>query len=99
MSEAVVTLWLLLITGFDLLAVCVAIFVLFPAATDWHWQLKWGIALGVAGLVVQVTRTLYFTEHGVYPLDVWFPQWSLKDVGLTLLIYYFTFTHPKETPT
>jgi len=99
MAESRMAFWLMLITGIGVLAGAIALFVLFPSANEWHWQLKYGLALCVAGLLVQLMRTLYFSENGQYPKDLWFPMWALKDVGISILIYYFTFNHKKTTNT
>jgi hypothetical protein len=96
MATTVMAFWLNTCTIIGSLASIIALFVLFPSVRDWHWQLKWGLALGSAGLLVQVVRTLFFAQHGHYPQDEWFPLWICKDLGISMLIYYFTFTHDKQ---
>jgi hypothetical protein len=55
-----------------------------------------GILLLSFGLMVQVIRSLYYLEHGHYPVDTVFPFWILKDIGGSLIIYYFTFWYSKN---
>ena len=95
MTDMQVAFWLIVIGALGMAAVFVAVFILFPSATDWHWMLKTGIALMVFGLVVRIVRTLHYLEHGHYPVDIYFPMWATKDIGASILIYYFTFVHPK----
>lgn len=98
MTDMQVAFWLIVIGALGVSAVLVAVFILFPSATDWHWMLKTGIAFMVFGLVVQIVRTLHYLEHGKYPVDVYFPMWATKDIGASILIYYFTFIHTKLQP-
>ena len=58
--------------------------------------LSTGILLMSFGLMVQVIRSIYYLEHGHYPVDTIFPFWILKDIGGSLIIYYFTFCYDNK---
>lgn len=96
MTDTQVAFWLVSAGIVEVIAVFIAIFVVFPSDNDWHTLLKAGFALMVLGLVVQIVRSIHYLEHGYYPIDVYFPMWITKDIGASLLIYYFAFVHPKK---
>jgi hypothetical protein len=98
MTDMQVAFWLIVIGALGMSSVFVAVFILFPSATDWHWMLKTSIAFSVCGLVVQCVRTLHYLQFGFYPPDEYFPSWATKDIGISMQIYYFTFIHPKLQP-
>ncbi len=56
---------------------------------------KVGVLLSTFGLVVQVIRTLYFLQHGHYPVDSVFPWWVCKDLGISVIILYYVFHFSK----
>lgn len=96
MTDYQLIFWLVGAGVIEIAAVLVAIFVVFPSENNWHWMLRWGFALLTHGLTVQIIRTVYFLQHGHYPADVFFPQWITKDLGASLLLFYFAFVHPKK---
>lgn len=57
-----------------------------------------GILLMSFGLMVQVIRSLHYFQHGVYPIDTIFPFWILKDIGGSIMIYYYTFCYDTNKP-
>jgi hypothetical protein len=89
--------WLITMGVIELIAVAVAIFAVFPAGHDLHVVLKIGFAVMVFGLVVQLGRSVYYLQHGSYPVDVYFPLWISKDIGASILIYYYAFVHQRGT--
>lgn len=95
MIDAQVSFWLIAMGILELIAVFVAIFVVFPSGYNLHPLLKTGFAFMVFGLVVQLIRSSHYLEFGAYPVDVYFPLWITKDIGAALLIYYFAFLHSK----
>jgi hypothetical protein len=95
MTDYQVAFWLSAVGIVEVMAVLVAVFVVFTSENDWHPLLKLGFAFMVFGLVVQVVRSLHYLQHGHYPVDVYFPMWITKDIGAIMLIYYFAFIHPK----
>lgn len=40
------------------------------------------------GLTVQTFRSVYFFEHGHYPVDIGWPMWVTKDIALCLFIAF-----------
>lgn len=98
MTDQQVAFWLVAMGAVELVAVVVAIFVVFPAGQELHQVLKLGFAVMSFGLVVQLVRSLHYLQHGVYPIDSVFPMWITKDVGASILIFYFAFIHGKQKP-
>lgn len=92
-----ISFWLVSMGIIELVAVFIAVFVVFPSGHKYHVMLKAGFALMVFGLVVQVVRSLHYLEHRAYPVDVYFPMWICKDLGASVLIFYFAFIHKKAT--
>jgi hypothetical protein len=100
MTDQQIAFWLITAGIFEIAAVFIAIFVVFPNdEQNLHIVLKAGFALMVMGLVVQIIRSTYYLQHGSYPVDHIFPMWLSKDIGASIMIYYFAFIHGKEKPT
>lgn len=96
MIDAQVAFWLITVGVIEIAAVGVALFMVFPQGHALHWLLRWGFALMVGGVVVQIIRSMHYLEHGAYPIDIFFPTWILKDIGIAMHVYYYGFIHPKE---
>ena len=43
---------------------------------------------GAVGLSVQTFRSIYFFEHGFYPVDVGWPMWATKDISICLFFAF-----------
>ena len=65
----------------------------FISGQDMHILQKVGFALLVFGLVVQVVRSVHYLEFGSYPIDRHVPLWLAKDVGIMVLIFFYSFIH------
>lgn len=97
MTDHQIAFWLIFAGFFEIIAVFVAIFVVFPDEEKaLHILLKNGFAMMVLGLVVQIIRSIHYLQHGYYPTDYIFPMWLTKDIGATVIIYYYAFIHGKE---
>jgi hypothetical protein len=96
MTDSMLAFWLIVTGVMGVVAVLVAVMVIFPRDNELHQVLKVGIAFGVFGLLVQVVRTLHYLEFGSYPVDIGVPLWATKDIGFALIVYYFAFIHPKK---
>jgi type II secretory pathway component PulF len=97
MTYSEISFWLITTGILEVVAVFTAMFVVFPSNNGMHNMLKVGFAFMVFGLVVQLTRTSYFLQHGSYPVDVGFPLWITKDIGASILIFYYAFVHRRST--
>lgn len=96
MTDQQIAFWLITAGVFEIVAIAVAIFVVFPSdELNLHPVLKVGFAMMVFGLVVQIIRSTHYLQHGFYPIDRVFPLWLAKDAGASLLILYYGFIHPK----
>ena len=96
MTDQQIAFWLITAGVFEIVAILLAIFVVFPSEElNLHPVLKAGFALMVFGLVVQIIRSTHYLQHGHYPIDVVFPMWVTKDLGASLIVYYFAIVHPK----
>lgn len=51
------------------------------------WRMAAGIYISTLGLIVQVGRTQNYLEFDAYPIDEWFPLWTLKDIGNSIMLY------------
>lgn len=58
--------------------------------------LSTGLIILTVGLFVQIIRSMHYFEFGKYPVDYIFPMWVLKDLGGSLIIYYFVFFWKRE---
>lgn len=97
MTDQQIAFWLITAGFFEIIAVFVAIFVVFPdEKQNLHIVLKSGFSLMVMGLVVQIIRSIHYLQHGGYPTDHIFPMWLTKDIGASVMIYYFAFIHGKQ---
>lgn len=97
MSDSQVAMWLTISMVASLFFIAVAfVFVFLREQNDMHILQKVGFALLVFGLVVQVVRSLHYLEHGFYPIDVYFPMWLTKDLGIMVLIGYYSFIYRKK---
>lgn len=98
MNDKMVAAWLAVILVFEVLAILTAFIYVFANTNNkLHVLLKIGFASMVFGLVVQVVRSIHYLDAGFYPIDHVFPMWATKDIGACILIYYFSFIHPKVT--
>ena len=96
MTDQQIAFWLITAGVFEIAAIFIAIFVVFPSEEyQLHPMLKFGFALIVMGLVVQIIRSTHYIQHGYYPVDRIFPMWLVKDIGACILIWYFAYLHPK----
>lgn len=97
MNDKQVAMWLSIMLVIELVAVFVAfIYVFARDSGHLHIVQKVGFASMVFGLVVQAVRSIHYLEHGFYPVDKIFPMWITKDIGACILIYYYSFIHPKR---
>lgn len=48
---------------------------------------KVGMLLGALGLIGQISRNMIFFIDGTSPMDGDFPIWTLKDFGLSLMLF------------
>jgi len=98
MNDKMVAAWLTVALVFQVIAIFTAfVYVFAKADNGLHVLLKIGFASMVFGLVVQIVRSIHYLDTGYYPIDHVFPLWLSKDIGSIILIYYFSFVHPKET--
>lgn len=97
MNDAQVAMWLAIVGVAGIVAILIAVFLIFTGENDYHWMLKTGILFMVIGLGVQVVRSIHYLDHGYYPIDRFFPTWITKDIGSIFLVVYFAFIHPKIT--
>ena len=96
MTDQQIAFWLITAGVFEMAAIFIAIFVVFPSDEyGLHPVLKFGFALIVMGLVVQIIRSTHYLQNGFYPVDRIFPMWLVKDIGSCVLIFYFAYLHPK----
>jgi hypothetical protein len=99
MTDTMLAFWLIVTGIIGVGAVLVAVFFVFLGQNDLHPLLKTAIVFGVFGLLVQVIRTSHYLEFGSYPVDIGVPLWASKDIGLSLIVLYYAFIHPKkDTP-
>lgn len=96
MTDYQVAIWLTIVLAVEFAAVGIAFHYVF-AQHDAHLHImqKIGFALAVFGLVVQIVRSMHYLEHGFYPVDKIFPMWVTKDIGICVLIYYYSFLNKK----
>lgn len=62
---------------------------------DSHNIFKLSVMLMLTGLVVQCFRSIHYLKLGYYPIDVFFPTWITKDLGICLFIYGMIFLRKK----
>jgi hypothetical protein len=93
MTDVEIAFWLVLMGFVEMVAIFVAIFYVFLNDKGLHKVQKVGFAMMVFGLVVQLFRSSHYLMHGSYPIDVHFPLWICKDIGASILIYYYAFLH------
>jgi hypothetical protein len=74
----------------------IAFVFVFISGQDMHILQKVGFALLVFGLVVQVVRSVHYLQFGTYPIDKHVPLWLAKDIGIMVLIFFYSFLHPKS---
>lgn len=97
MTDTQIAFWLIFAGFFEIIAVVVALFVVFPdEEQNLHIVLKAGFAIMVMGIVVQIIRSTHYLQHGHYPIDYIFPMWITKDIGASVMIYYYAFIHGKQ---
>jgi hypothetical protein len=96
MTDTMLAFWLILTGVIGVFAVLVALLIIFPSDNSLHPMLKVAIVCGVFGLLVQVIRTSHYLEFGSYPVDIGVPLWAAKDIGFSLIVYYYAFVHPKK---
>ena len=99
MTDSMLAFWLIVTGVMGIVAVLVAVFVVFLGQNELHPLLKTAIVFGVFGLLVQVIRTMHYLEFGSYPVDIGVPLWASKDIGFSLIVFYYAFIYPKkDTP-
>lgn len=93
MSQELVAFWLGIVMLASLPTILVGTYITIKYPTIEYISDKFltkmfrlGLALGMVGLSVQTYRSLYFFDHGSYPVDVYFPTWATKDIGFCLII-------------
>lgn len=52
----------------------------------WH---KVGLIVAALGLMAQGLRNIQFLVTGVSPTDADVPLWALKDIGISLVAFYY----------
>lgn len=97
MDAEQVAMWLTISMISSFFFIGMAFVYVFMSGQDMHILQKVGFALLVFGLVVQVVRTVHFLRFGSYPIDHYFPMWLTKDIGIMVLIYFYSFIHQKVT--
>ena len=98
MNDKMVAVWLMVALVFQVIAIFTAfIYVFAKHDNGMHVMLKTGFALSVFGLVVQIVRSIHYLDAGYYPIDHYVPIWLSKDIGIMILVYYFSFIHSKVT--
>jgi hypothetical protein len=88
MSHAMVSFWLVLVMVVSLAGLVLA--GMFIHSRHWHSHDKLfriGFILLCLGLGVQTFRSIHFLQFGSYPIDFYFPTWSVKDIGACLIIW------------
>lgn len=96
MTDSQIAMWLSIALVFQVIAIFVAfVYVFAKSDNGLHPLLKVGFASMVFGLVVQIVRSIHYLDNGSYPIDRIFPLWITKDIGAIILVYYFSFIHPK----
>jgi len=97
MTDNQVAIWLTIMLVASLVFIVIAfVFVFLRDNEGMHILQKIGFASLVFVLVVQCVRSLHYLQHGSYPVDVYFPMWITKDIGICILIYYYAFIYPKK---
>ena len=54
----------------------------------WH---KVGLIFAATGLVFQAVRNIQFLVTGVSPSDSDLPFWALKDIGISLIAFFYVY--------
>ena len=93
MTDVEIAFWLVLMGFVEMVAIFVAIFYVFLNDKGLHKVQKVGFAMMVFGLVVQLFRSSHYLMHGSYPIDVHFPLWIMKDIGASILIFFYAFLY------
>lgn len=97
MTDVQITIWLIIMLFVGCLAVaCLIWFGLEGGLKQMPKLLGTGLIILTVGLAVQITRSAYYFEFGMYPIDRIFPMWILKDLGGSMIIYYFVFFWKRE---
>ena len=95
MNDAQVAMWLTISMVASFFFIAIAFVFVFISGQEMHILQKVGFALLVFGLVVQVVRSVHYLEFGSYPIDRHVPMWLSKDIGIMVLIYFYSFVNPK----
>jgi hypothetical protein len=96
MNDAQVAMWLTISMVASFFFIAIAFVFVFISGQEMHILQKVGFALLVFGLVVQVVRSVHYLQFGFYPIDKYFPLWLTKDVGIMVLIFFYSFLYPKS---
>jgi hypothetical protein len=96
MNDAQVAMWLTISMVASFFFIAIAFVFVFISGQEMHILQKVGFALLVFGLVVQVVRSLHYLDFGYYPIDRYVPMWLSKDIGIMVLIYFYSFVYPKR---
>ena len=95
MNDAQVAMWLTVSMVASFFFIAIAFVFVFISGQEMHILQKVGFALLVFGLVVQVVRSVHYLQFGSYPIDRHVPMWLSKDIGIMVLIYFYSFVNPK----
>ena len=96
MNDAQVAMWLTVSMVASFFFIAIAFVFVFISGQEMHILQKVGFALLVFGLVVQVVRSVHYLQFGFYPIDKHVPLWLAKDVGIMVLIFFYSFVYPKR---
>jgi hypothetical protein len=88
MSHVMVEFWLLVVMAFSVVALGAAMVLTHGG----YWQtldktFRVGFLLLCLGLGVQTFRSIHYLQFGTYPVDHYFPTWSVKDLGFCMIIW------------
>lgn len=85
-----ISLWLSLLIGMSVPAICLVFYWLFKGQSKEHRRLvEAAFILGAFGLIVQTSRSIYYFSHGHYPVDIGVPLWMTKDIAICLFVAHF----------
>lgn len=85
-----IAIWLALLIGISVPAICMVFYWMFIGRSRKNRKLiETAFILGVFGLIVQTSRSIYYFSHGHYPVDVGVPLWMTKDIAICLFVAHF----------
>ncbi len=84
-----IAVWLKVIIVLSIPAICFVFWwFVFGKREEKRILRELALTFGAFGLSVQTFRSLYFFEHGIYPIDVGWPMWATKDISICLFIAF-----------